>query len=114
MKQSFRDCFKNFKKTECFLFCYSKYFAQKKLYKKTKFHKFTSRKYRSGRRYLKKKIKREKYVDSDPEQTERDKKADDQDAEEDSEKDSIDLENTEISTPGLTEDQKTKIKLNLL
>ena len=31
-----------------------------------------------------------------------------------SEKDSIDLENTEISTPGLTEDQKTKIKLNLL
>ena len=81
---------------------YAKYFAQKKLFKRTKFFKLTSRKFRSSKRFLKKKIKRDKYVDSDPEQTEKDKKAYDLEAEEDSEKDSVDVENTEITAPGLT------------
>jgi hypothetical protein len=35
IKQNFKDNWKSFKKTDCFLAMYAKYFAQKKVYKKT-------------------------------------------------------------------------------
>jgi hypothetical protein len=52
-----------------------------------------SRKYRNVRRFGKKKIKGEKYVDSDPDQTLKDKVEANIEAEEDSEKDEDDIEN---------------------
>ena len=66
-KQTASDNWIKFKRTDCYIYLYGKYVIHRKKYRATKFHKLMSRKYRNARRAIKKKIKKDKYVDSDPE-----------------------------------------------